>query len=69
MAEVHAKTPAQGAATSVLAATSVELADHGGCYLEDCHLTDAIAPHASDPADAARLWALSEELVGESFPP
>ena len=68
MAETFTKTPAQGAATSVVAATSPELADHGGSYLEDCHLSDAIAPHANDPAEAARLWTLSEELVGESFP-
>jgi hypothetical protein len=26
------------------------------------------APYATDPDAAAQLWALSEELVGESFP-
>jgi NAD(P)-dependent dehydrogenase (short-subunit alcohol dehydrogenase family) len=62
------KTPAQGAATSVVAATSPELADHGGAYLEDCHVSTNIAAHATDSADATRLWALSEELVGQSFP-
>ena len=62
------KTAAQGAATSVFAAMSAELIDHGGSYLEDCHLSDAVAAHAADVADASRLWALSEELVGETFP-
>jgi len=61
------KTVAHGAATSVLAATSAGLDGHGGSYLEDCHVTDAIAPHAKDAALAARLWTLSEELVGQAF--
>ncbi len=61
------KTPAQGAATSVWAATSAELADHGGAYVEDCHLSQS-APYAHDSAAAKRLWNISEELVGQSFP-
>lgn len=62
------KTPAQGAATSVMAATSPHLADEGGSYLEDSHVSNSVAAHAKDPADAVRLWTLSEELVGEPFP-
>lgn len=61
------KTPPQGAATTTYAATARELADKGGSYLEDCQVSDGVAAHARDLADAARLWALSEELVGESF--
>jgi NAD(P)-dependent dehydrogenase (short-subunit alcohol dehydrogenase family) len=56
-----------GAATSVWAATSGEALTCGGSYLADCAEADAKA-WATDPAAARRLWALSEELVGESFP-
>jgi NAD(P)-dependent dehydrogenase (short-subunit alcohol dehydrogenase family) len=56
-----------GAATSLWAATAPELADRGGLYLEDCHVSEAL-PYATDLDAAARLWTLSEELVGESFP-
>lgn len=53
-----------GASTSVWVATTPELEGIGGLYLADCAITRA-APYAVDPDAAARLWALSEELVGE----
>ncbi len=62
------KTVEQGAATTVWAATAAELDNRGGTYLADCHVTDEHAPWARDPEGAARLWALSEKLVGEEFP-
>jgi len=62
------KTPAEGASTTVFAATSPELDQYGGAYLADCQRSDAVAPHACDLADAERLWALSEELIGPSTP-
>ncbi|TCJ35586.1 oxidoreductase [Parafrankia sp. BMG5.11] len=68
------KTPAQGAATAVWAATSAQLAGHGGAYCQDCDLaspatTDDMLvggykPWAADPAGATRLWALSADLTG-----
>ncbi|MFM9918031.1 SDR family NAD(P)-dependent oxidoreductase [Lacisediminihabitans sp. H27-G8] len=70
------KTPEQGAATSVWAATSPQLDGEGGVYLEDCDIAEPTAAgtpearvrgvdaHAIDPADAERLWALSAELTG-----
>ncbi|WP_346959579.1 SDR family NAD(P)-dependent oxidoreductase [uncultured Arthrobacter sp.] len=70
------KTPAQGAATSVWAATSPLLAGKGGVYCEDCDIAEPTEPgtpearirgvdaHAVDRADAARLWQLSAELTG-----
>jgi len=70
------KTVPQGAATSVWAATAPELADRGGLYLEDCHIAErslsaatmgGIQNYAIDATRAARLWAVSEELVGQSF--
>jgi NAD(P)-dependent dehydrogenase (short-subunit alcohol dehydrogenase family) len=60
------KTIEQGAATTVWAATAPELDAHGGAYLEDCRVSEA-APHATDPDDAARLWALSEQIVDQQF--
>jgi hypothetical protein len=36
-------------------------------YLEDCHVGEAL-PYATDGEAAKRLWALSEELVGQTFP-
>lgn len=56
-------TPEYGAATQVWAAISPELADRGGLYLEDCSISEAIAPYARDAERAARLWSLSELLT------
>jgi len=61
------KTIEAGAATSLWAATAPELADRGGLYLEDCHVGEAL-PYATDGEAAKRLWALSEEFVGQTFP-
>jgi NAD(P)-dependent dehydrogenase (short-subunit alcohol dehydrogenase family) len=55
-------TPEHGAATQVWAAVSPELADRGGVYLEDCRVSDAVAPHARDAEHASALWSLSEKL-------
>ena len=62
------KTVEQGAATSVWAATAPELDGQGGTYLADAEVTDDHAPWARDPESAKRLWALSEEMVGQQFP-
>ena len=69
------KTIPQGAATSVWAATSPDLAGIGGRYCEDCQLAPEASaptgfgyqPYAVDPDTARRLWALSERLVGQDF--
>jgi len=69
------KTVEAGAATSVWAATTPELEGRGGLYCEDCHVArndgDGLGyeEYAVDPEAAKRLWALSEELVGERFDP
>ncbi|GAA3731510.1 SDR family NAD(P)-dependent oxidoreductase [Salinactinospora qingdaonensis] len=79
LADPSFKTPEQGAATQVWAATSPHLAGMGGLYCEDCDVA-APAPadgaafvgvrdHAVDPEQAARLWALSADLTGvDAFP-
>lgn len=70
------KTVPAGAATSVYAATAPELEGRGGLYLEDCHVAgvndaanaaDGVRSYAVDPAQAQRLWQVSEELVGGRF--
>ncbi|NUR88792.1 MAG: oxidoreductase, partial [Nonomuraea sp.] len=66
------KSPEQGAATQVWAATSPRLAGMGGVYCEDCDIAEpaveggqgGVHAHATDPEQAARLWALSAELTG-----
>jgi NAD(P)-dependent dehydrogenase (short-subunit alcohol dehydrogenase family) len=68
------KTTEQGAATSVWCATSPLLAGKGGVYCEDCDISvvtprgtsrySGVDPHAIDPADAAKLWAVSVEATG-----
>ncbi|MGW6356012.1 SDR family NAD(P)-dependent oxidoreductase [Streptomyces sp. NPDC055092] len=67
------KTPQQGAATQVWAATSPQLNGMGGVYLEDCDIAEpapadgtrvGVKEWATDPEQAARLWALSVELTG-----
>ena len=68
------KTVEQGAATSVLLATSPLLDGVGGRYFEDCneatvvhHRSETtiagVAPYALDPANAERLWELSLKLI------
>jgi NAD(P)-dependent dehydrogenase (short-subunit alcohol dehydrogenase family) len=61
------KTVEQGAATTVWAATAAELDGQGGTYLADTEVTDQHAPWARDPESAARLWTLSEQMVGQRF--
>lgn len=71
------KTPEQGAATSVWAATAPELEEHGGRYLEDVAVAApasdevvraaesiGVKAYAQDAAAAARLWAWSARLTG-----
>ncbi|MDL5205506.1 SDR family NAD(P)-dependent oxidoreductase [Streptomyces sp. ALI-76-A] len=67
------KTPEQGAATQVWAATSPDLAGRGGLYLEDCDVAEpapadggrgGVRDYATDPEQAARLWDLSAERTG-----
>ena len=74
-AAIRFKTIAQGAATSVLVATSSQLEGIGGRYFEDCNEAEklrlenastapsGVAPYALDPDAAERLWALSLATV------
>ena len=66
------KTVAQGASTSVWAATAPELAGQGGLYLENCkqglpapkdNRVSGYSPHIMDAEAAERLWRESERLL------
>jgi NAD(P)-dependent dehydrogenase (short-subunit alcohol dehydrogenase family) len=58
------KTPEEGAATTVFAATEPGLEVHAGAYLVDCRVApDAVAPHAASPEAARRLWEVSEAML------
>jgi NAD(P)-dependent dehydrogenase (short-subunit alcohol dehydrogenase family) len=77
-AGIRFKTVEQGAATSVLVATSSQLQGIGGRYFEDCNEAVVLAPGASetstsgvmsyavDPDNAERLWNVSLALLGLS---
>jgi NAD(P)-dependent dehydrogenase (short-subunit alcohol dehydrogenase family) len=66
------KTPEQGAATQLWAATTPRLDGVGGVYCEDCDVAvvddegsvSGVRSYAIDPAEAERLWALSAERTG-----
>jgi NAD(P)-dependent dehydrogenase (short-subunit alcohol dehydrogenase family) len=67
------KSPEQGAATSVLLATSPQLEGIGGRYFEDCNEAPTVtrregsrgvAAYALDAGNAERLWDVSLELLG-----
>ncbi|WP_225823836.1 oxidoreductase [Streptomyces naphthomycinicus] len=69
------KTPSQGAATGLWAATSPLLDGRGGVYLEDCDVARVAAPdtpmdeggvraYALAPGSAARLWDMSLAATG-----
>lgn len=75
-ARIRFKTVEQGAATSVLVATSPQLDGIGGRYLEDCHEAAVLEPgapdtsssgvmsYAVDPHAGQRLWDVSLEMLG-----
>jgi NAD(P)-dependent dehydrogenase (short-subunit alcohol dehydrogenase family) len=70
---VRLKTPEQGAATSVLLATSPLLEGIGGRYFEDCNEArvvhergsafSGVAAYALDPENADRLWDVSLRML------
>jgi NAD(P)-dependent dehydrogenase (short-subunit alcohol dehydrogenase family) len=72
-AKGYIKTPEQGAATLLWAATSPLLEDRGGEYCEDCDIAAMSTPEeprwrnvaewAVDDAGAKRLWEITEAMV------
>lgn len=70
--ELH-KTPQQGAATSILLATSPLVTNIGGRYFENCNEAETVtkrpgnyegvAMYALDKANADRLWDISMSMI------
>lgn len=69
------KTPSQGAATGLWAATSPLLENRGGVYCEDCDIAPlartgasgkdgGVRDYALDPQNAERLWRASAQMTG-----
>jgi NAD(P)-dependent dehydrogenase (short-subunit alcohol dehydrogenase family) len=62
------RTPADGAATSVVVATDPALADvTGGYFVNSKRADDKLNRHARDDELARRLWDRSEQLTGARF--
>ena len=70
-ADLKWKTAEQGAATSILCATSPLLDGIGGRYFEDCHEAEVdvlsarhgVASYSLDVEAAERLWDVSEDML------
>jgi NAD(P)-dependent dehydrogenase (short-subunit alcohol dehydrogenase family) len=70
------KSIPQGAATTIWAATTSQLNDIGGVYLEDVDVAalnldpsefSGVKSYSFDKDSAAKLWTLSEDLTGIQF--
>lgn len=60
------KNLSQGVATSLVASLDPALQGASGAFLSDCQVTEA-APYAVDAENARKLWAYTEERVGQKF--
>lgn len=60
------RTLSQGAASILAPALDPESAGTSGAYFEDCQVNEAFE-YSQDPENAKRLWALTEEIVGQKF--
>ena len=61
------KSTSQGAATSIVCATSPDIIGHNGMYFDNCKVTDALSKVEIEAgADAAdRLWVLTESVLSK----
>ncbi|KAK1997081.1 retinol dehydrogenase 13 [Colletotrichum falcatum] len=60
------KTTSQGCSSSLAAALSPELAAHSGSYIQNCQV-GMPREYALDGEKAKKLWAMTEDLVGQKF--
>ena len=67
LARPFSPSPVQAAATSVLVATSPDLADRGGAYFTDLE-ERAPAAASLDAATQDRLWTVTERWLAEGRP-
>jgi len=59
----NARTPEEGAATSIYLATSPEVAEVSGCYFYDKKATPS-SPASYDEDAARQLWEISAQMTG-----
>ena len=64
---LYARTPVQGAQTSIYCAVEEGLEKHSGGYFSNCTLSTASADGRND-GYAKKLWELSEEITDTKFP-
>jgi NAD(P)-dependent dehydrogenase (short-subunit alcohol dehydrogenase family) len=60
------KTPLQGAQTSLFCALEPHLEAEAGKFFADSRVVSKV-PQTFNYADAAKLWTLSEQLVGQAY--
>ncbi|KAK7033423.1 short-chain dehydrogenase/reductase family protein [Favolaschia claudopus] len=66
--ESNMKTIPQGAATTVVAAFDPRIQNAPGSYLNDCvAANELVSAFCTDPANAEKVWATTEEIIGEKF--
>ncbi|KAJ7732173.1 NAD-P-binding protein [Mycena metata] len=54
--------------STVAAAFDPRISDKSGAYLDNSNVAnESVAPHSSDPANAERLWTVTENIIGEKF--
>ena len=62
VAEKLFKSPSQGCATSLWAATAVSLNGMGGVYCEDCNIS-RVVPDDSNDFTGVRQWAVASDIA------
>ncbi|KAG2175311.1 hypothetical protein INT44_007799 [Umbelopsis vinacea] len=68
VSDTEFKSVGAGTATHIVAAFDPTIVSESGSYLSDCQIAmDQAKPYAKDDTEAAKLWALSEETVGQKF--
>lgn len=64
---METKTLKSGCSTILVAALDPSLKDSSGSMLRNCSVYESVKDYATDKDNAARLWSLSETLVGQTF--
>jgi hypothetical protein len=62
VAEKLFKSPSQGCATSLWAATAMSLNGIGGVYCEDCNIS-RVVPDDSNDFTGVRQWAVDSDIA------
>jgi len=63
-AHFRLKTTEQGASSTVVAATNLDLDGKGGAYIANCNEVQ-VASYANDMDAAKKLWDLTEKMINQ----